>query len=573
MADINTLYTLWKEKAADDPDLQKELSEIAGDSEGISDRFYRNLEFGTGGLRGVLGAGTNRMNIYTVRQTTQGFAEYVKEAFPKSPSVAISYDSRNKSELFAKESARVLAGNGIKVHLYRELMPTPMLSFAVRELSCSAGIMITASHNPAKYNGYKVYGSDGCQLTLDAAEIVLAKIAKTDIFEGVKLADWNSSLSGGDINYISDDVCEHYYECVKAQSIHPDICKDSGLKIVYTPLNGTGNKPVRTILSRIGISSVTVVPEQEYPDGNFTTCPFPNPEIKEALAKGLELCKKVSPDLLLATDPDCDRVGIAVPGDSGYVLFSGNEVGAMLLEYICSERTKLGTMPEEPIVVKTIVTTDLVKAIAKEYGAHVIDVLTGFKFIGEQIGFLESQNEEERYVFGFEESYGYLAGTYVRDKDAVVASMLICEMAAYYRSKGISLLEAREKMYKKYGIYCHKQNSFTCEGESGMERMSEIMANLRSTPPVTIGGLSVMRIDDYKQSFSIAPETGAKTVLTLPKSDVIAYMLPDNASVIIRPSGTEPKIKVYFTTTGKNRAEAEALQVKLADDFKAVIGF
>ncbi|MDR0904095.1 MAG: phospho-sugar mutase, partial [Ruminococcus sp.] len=426
MADINTLYTLWKEKAADDPDLQKELTEIKDDTDGISDRFYRNLEFGTGGLRGVIGAGTNRMNIYTVRQTTQGFAEYVKEAFPKSPSVAISYDSRNKSELFARESARVLAGNGIKVHLYRELMPTPMLSFAVRELSCSAGIMITASHNPAKYNGYKVYGSDGCQLTLDAAEIVLAKIAKTDMFDGVKLADFSGAVSKGDINYISDEVCEHYYECVKKQSIHPDICKDSGLKIVYTPLNGTGNKPVRTILSRIGIASVTVVPEQEYPDGNFTTCPFPNPEIKEALAKGLELCKKVSPDLLLATDPDCDRVGIAVPGDAGYVLFSGNEVGAMLLEYICAERTKLGTMPEDPIVVKTIVTTDLVKAIANEYGAKVIDVLTGFKFIGEQIGFLESQGEADRYVFGFEESYGYLAGSYVRDKDAVVASMLIC---------------------------------------------------------------------------------------------------------------------------------------------------
>ncbi|MDR0974910.1 MAG: phospho-sugar mutase [Ruminococcus sp.] len=573
MADVNALYTLWKDKATDDPDLQKELTDISNDSEGISDRFYRALEFGTGGLRGVIGAGTNRMNIYTVRQTTQGFAEYIKEAFPKNPSVAISYDSRNKSDLFAKESARVLAGNGIKVHLYRELMPTPMLSFAVRELSCSAGIMITASHNPAKYNGYKVYGSDGCQLTLDAAEVVLAKIAKTDIFDGVKLSDFTAAVSNGEINYISEEVCEHYYECVKKQSIHPGICKDSGLKIVYTPLNGTGNKPVRTILSRIGISSVTVVPEQEFPDGNFTTCPFPNPEIKEALAKGLELCKSVSPDLLLATDPDCDRVGIAVPGPNGYVLFSGNEVGAMLLEYICAERTKLGTMPEEPIAVKTIVTTDLVRAIAKEYGVEVIDVLTGFKFIGEQIGFLESQNEEDRYVFGFEESYGYLAGTYVRDKDAVVASMLICEMTAFYKSKGITLLEAREKMYKKYGIYFHTQNSFTCEGESGMERMSEIMAELRAKPPVTIGGLNVIRIDDYKQSFSLVPETGAKTVLTLPKSDVIAFNLTDNASVIIRPSGTEPKIKVYFTTTGNLRSEAEALQAKLAEDFKAVIGF
>jgi phosphoglucomutase len=573
MADVNALYEIWKEKAVDDTDLKIELEAIKNDAEGISDRFYRTLEFGTGGLRGVIGAGTNRMNIYTVRQTTQGFAEYIKEAFPNNPSVAISYDSRNKSELFARESARVLAGNGIKAHLYRELMPTPMLSFAVRELSCSAGIMVTASHNPAKYNGYKVYGSDGCQLTLDAAEIVLDKMAKIDIFDGVTVTGFDSAVSNGLINYISNDVCEKYYKCVQAQSIHPDICKDSGIKVVYTPLNGTGNKPVRTILSRIGIDSVTVVPEQEFPDGNFTTCPFPNPEIREALAYGLELCKTVKPDLLLATDPDSDRVGIAVPSQSGYVTFSGNEVGAMLFEYICSERTKLGTMPEEPIVVKTIVTTDLVRAIAEKYGVEVIEVLTGFKFIGEQIGFLEDNKEEDRYVFGFEESYGYLAGTYVRDKDAVVASMLICEMTAYYKSKGISLIEARDSMYKKYGMYCHTQSSFVCEGESGMERMSEIMATLRSTPPTAIGGQKVIKIDDYKQSSSVNSETGVKTALTLPKSDVIAYSLSDSASVIIRPSGTEPKIKVYYTTKGETRSEAEALQKKLAEDFKTIIGF
>jgi phosphoglucomutase len=573
MADVNALYKIWKEKAVDDADLKTELEAIKDDAEGISDRFYRTLEFGTGGLRGVLGAGTNRMNIYTVRQTTQGFAEYIKEAFPNNPSVAISYDSRNKSELFAKESARVLAGNGIKAHLYRELMPTPMLSFAVRELACSAGIMITASHNPAKYNGYKVYGSDGCQLTLDAAEIVLDKMAKIDIFDGVTVTGFDSAVSNGLINFISNDVCEKYYKCVQAQSIHPDICKDSGIKVVYTPLNGTGNKPVRTILSRIGIDSVTVVPEQEFPDGNFTTCPFPNPEIKEALAKGLELCKSVNPDLLLATDPDCDRVGIAVPSQNGYVTFSGNEVGAMLFEYICSERTKLGTMPEEPIVVKTIVTTDIVKAIAEKYGVEVINVLTGFKFIGEQIGFLEDNKEEDRYVFGFEESYGYLAGTYVRDKDAVVASMLICEMTAYYKSKGISLIEARESMYKKYGMYYHTQSSFVCEGASGMERMSEIMATLRSTPPEAIGGQTVTKIEDYKQSSSVNTETGVKTALTLPKSDVIAYSLPNSASVIIRPSGTEPKIKVYYTTKGETRSEAEALQKNLAEDFKTIIGF
>jgi phosphoglucomutase len=573
MADVNTLYGIWKEKAVDDADLKTELEAVKDDAEGISDRFYRTLEFGTGGLRGVLGAGTNRMNIYTVRQTTQGFAEYIKEAFPNNPSVAISYDSRNKSELFAKESARVLAGNGIKAHLYRELMPTPMLSFAVRELSCSAGIMITASHNPAKYNGYKVYGSDGCQLTLDAAEIVLDKMAKIDIFDGVTVTGFDTAVSNGLISYISNDVCEKYYKCVQAQSIHPDICKDSGIKVVYTPLNGTGNKPVRTILSRIGIDSVTVVPEQEFPDGNFTTCPFPNPEIREALAYGLELCKTVKPDLLLATDPDCDRVGIAVPSQNGYVTFTGNEVGAMLFDYICSERTKLNNMPEEPIVVKTIVTTDLVRAIAEKYSVEVIEVLTGFKFIGEQIGFLEDNKEEDRYVFGFEESYGYLAGTYVRDKDAVVASMLICEMTAYYKSKGITLLEARETMYKKYGMYYHTQSSFVCEGETGMERMSEIMTGLRSNPPATIGGQTVIKIDDYKQSSSVNTETGVKKALTLPKSDVIAYSLPNSASVIIRPSGTEPKIKVYYTTKAETRAQAEALQKELAEDFKAIIGF
>ena len=447
------LYSLWCEKAVDDPDLQTELKSIAGDSDAITDRFYRDLEFGTGGLRGVIGAGSYRMNIYTVRRATQGLADYVNEAFTVNPSVAIAYDSRIKSDVFAKEAAAVLAANGIKVYIYPELMPTPMLSFAVRELKCSAGIVVTASHNPAKYNGYKVYGSDGCQLTLNAAEIVLSNINKVPMFDGAKVIPFEKGLDDGTIEYISRDVITAYIDKVSEQGIHTDLCATSGLKVVYTPLNGTGNKPVRMILKKIGITDVTVVPEQEYPNGNFTTCPFPNPEIKEALALGLKLCETVKPDLLLATDPDADRVGIAVPDSDGeYVLFTGNEVGAMLLEYICSERTKLGTMPENPVAVKTIVTTDITKAIAKEYGVKIIEVLTGFKFIGEQIGFLEDKGEEDRYVFGFEESYGYLAGSYVRDKDAVVASMLICEMAAFYRTKGISLLQARENMYKKYGV-------------------------------------------------------------------------------------------------------------------------
>lgn len=568
------LYSLWCEKAVDDPDLQTELKSIANDDEAITDRFYRDLEFGTGGLRGVIGAGAYRMNIYTVRRATQGLADYVREAFPTNPSVAIAYDSRIKSDVFAKEAAAVLAANGIKVYIYNELMPTPMLSFAVRELKCSAGIVITASHNPAKYNGYKVYGSDGCQLTLNAAEIVLKNINNVPMFDGAKIISFEKGLEDGIIEYIKQEVITAYINKVAEQGVHTDLCAASGLKVVYTPLNGTGNKPVRMILNKIGINDVTVVPEQEYPNGNFTTCPFPNPEIKEALALGLKLCETVKPDLLLATDPDADRVGIAVPdSDGSYVLFTGNEVGAMLLEYICAERTKLGTMPENPVAVKTIVTTDIAKAIANEYGVKLIDVLTGFKFIGEQIGFLEDNGEENRYIFGFEESYGYLAGSYVRDKDAVVASMLICEMAAFYRTKGISLIQARDAMYKKYGVYTHTQNSFTCEGASGMQKMKELMAMLRKDTPKEIGGLPVIRFDDYLASTSVDCKTGDKTMLTLPKSDVLTFALEGNASVIIRPSGTEPKIKAYYTTTGATKSDADALEAKLSAAFKTILGF
>ena len=573
MMNEKELYELWCENAVDDPDLQTELKSIAGDDEAIKDRFYRDLEFGTGGLRGVIGAGAYRMNIYTIRRATQGLADYVNDEFKNNPSVAIAYDSRIKSDVFAKTAASVLAANGIKAYIYPELMPTPMLSFAVRELKCSAGIVVTASHNPAKYNGYKVYGSDGCQLTLGAAEIVLNNINNVPMFGGAKYIDFKEGIASGSIEYIGQKVIENYLDNVAKQGIHTELCASSGLKVVYTPLNGAGNKPVRAILDKIGIKDVTVVPEQEYPNGNFTTCPFPNPEIKEALALGLKLCETVKPDLLLATDPDCDRVGIAVPSDNGYVLFSGNEVGAMLLEYICSERTKLGTMPENPIAVKTIVTTDIAQKIAAEYNVKMIDVLTGFKFIGEQIGFLEDKGEENRYIFGFEESYGYLAGSYVRDKDAVVASMLICEMAAFYRTKGISLIQARENMYAKYGVYKHSQQSFTCEGASGMERMKEIMTSLRTDTPKEIGGLKVTRFDDYMASISVDTASGSQTMITLPKSDVLTFVLTGGASVVIRPSGTEPKIKAYYTTTGKTQAEAAALEEKIADDFKNVLGF
>lgn len=565
------LYQSWRKNAVDDPDLQSELSAIENDAEAIQDRFYRDLAFGTGGLRGVIGAGTNRMNIYTVRKATQGLANYVKEAFSE-PSVAISYDSRIKSTDFAKAAAEVLAANGVKVHIYTELKPTPMLSFAVRALHCSAGIMVTASHNPAKYNGYKAYGSDGCQMTIDAADAVLAKINALDIFNDVKHMPFDEALAAGMISYIGDDVIEDYFRNVLAQGINTDLCAKSGLKIVYTPLNGTGNKPVRTILNRIGIQEVTVVKEQENPDGNFTTCPYPNPEIREALQLGLQYCDQVKPDLLLATDPDADRVGIAVPdGKGGYALFSGNEVGALLLEYICEQRIQKGTMPKHPVAVKTIVTTDIVEAICKAYGVELIEVLTGFKFIGEQIGFLEAKGEEDRYIFGFEESYGYLAGSYVRDKDAVVASMLICEMAAYYRTKGISMMQARENLYQKYGVYVHAQHSFTFEGESGMIRMQNIMEHLRTHRPEQIDNLKVIQFADYEKQVSIDLTTGTETAITLPQSNVLSFTLEQGAKVIIRPSGTEPKIKAYYTTTAATEAEAAAKKDELDAAFSSIM--
>lgn len=560
------LYSLWCDNAKADSDLIAELESISNDDEAIKDRFYRDLEFGTGGLRGVIGAGTNRMNIYTVKRATQGFADYLNQEY-ENPSVAVSYDSRIKSDVFSKAAAEVLAANGIKVHIYSELMPTPCLSFAVRQLNCQGGIMVTASHNPAKYNGYKVYGDDGCQITLRGAEIILEKINSLDIFNDVKSADFDEEVAKGNICYIGSDVIEEFYKNVLAEGINTDLCASSGLKVVYTPLNGTGNKPVREILKRIGITDVTVVKEQENPDGNFTTCPYPNPEIREALEVGLRYCNEVKPDLLLATDPDCDRVGIAVPDGDGYALFSGNEVGAMLLEYIASQRIEKGTMPKNPIAVKTIVTTDIVNSIGQEYGVEIIDVLTGFKFIGEQIGLLEKNGETNRYIFGFEESYGYLSGSYVRDKDAVNASMLICEMAAYYRTKGISLLQARENMYKKYGMFYQTLYSFTFEGESGMKKMDSIMTSLRENPPKAIADIPVVRFDDYKASTSQNIASGEVTEITLPKSNVLAFFLEGGSKVIVRPSGTEPKIKTYLTAKQPTRAEAEALEKKLHDDF------
>lgn len=567
--DTKQLYQLWLDNAKADPDLKAELEKIAGNDEEISDRFYRELEFGTGGLRGVIGAGTNRMNIYTVNKATQGLASYIKNHGGKS--VAISYDSRIKSDYFAKSAAEVFAGNGIKVNIYSELMPTPMLSWAVRALKCDAGVMVTASHNPAKYNGYKVYGSDGCQVTIEAADEILGYINKTDVFTGVKTADFDESVKSGLISYIGDDIIDAYMKEVRKQSLHPEVCESAGLKVVYTPLNGTGNKPVRRILKEIGIKDVVIVPEQENPDGTFSTCPYPNPEIREALELGLRLCEKEKPDLLLATDPDCDRVGIAVPDGEGYALFSGNEVGSMLLEYVARERKALGKMPEAPLAVKTIVTTDITAKIAKKYGVELVEVLTGFKFIGEQIGFLEKKGQQDRYIFGFEESYGYLAGGYVRDKDAVVASMLICEMAAFYRAQGKSLIQVRKEMYEEYGFYCNKLDTFTFEGASGMQKMNDIMDKMRTDYPKSVAGFKVIGMADYRASEKTDLVSGAKEKITLPKSNVISLYLEGGNKAIVRPSGTEPKLKVYYTAVCPTMAEAEALQKKMSAEFAELV--
>ncbi len=570
--DTVSLYNEWLEKAIDDADLKAELLGISGKAAEIDDRFYKELEFGTGGLRGVIGAGTNRMNIYTVAKATQGFAEYILSS-SKNPSVAISYDSRIKSDLFAKTAARVFAGNGIKVYIYKKLMSTPMLSFAVRTLNCSAGVMVTASHNPAKYNGYKAYGADGCQLDLDASRAVLDIINRVDAFKNVKYADFDESLKNGDISYISDDVINSFLNTVKAESVRPDVCKKAQLKIIYTPLNGTGNEPVRAILKMVGINDVTVVPEQEKPDGMFPTAPYPNPEIRQAFDCALKLAATVKPDILLATDPDCDRVGIAVKDGDDYRLMTGNQVGVLLLDYIINSRRENGTLPEKPAAVKTIVTTTLTDKIAKDGGCEVFNVLTGFKFIGGVITELEKKNEENRYIFGFEESYGYLSGCYVRDKDAVDASMLICEMASYYKLQGLSLLDVMEGIYRKYGFYCNLQVSFTCEGESGMERMQGIMNTLREQPPVKLGGKDVTVFSDYLAGTHKDMANCKTTDTNLPQSNVLAFSLSDGSSVTVRPSGTEPKIKVYIEAVSKDKNSAEKHAELLVEEFKKVIGF
>ncbi len=568
---INEQYKLWCEKATIDADLVDELKSIEGNEEAISDAFYKDLEFGTGGLRGVIGAGTNRMNVYTVGKATQGLAAYVNSV-TKNGKVAIAYDSRIKSDVFARDAAAILAANGIKVYIYSELMPTPMLSFAVRHLKCDAGIVVTASHNPAKYNGYKAYGNDGCQLGLEAADYVLSIMNSVDIFEGVKRVDFDAALAEGKIEYIGQDVIDAYLSAVEDRRVNRDLDMSS-LNVVYTPLHGSGNKPVRAILSRIGATNVTVVPEQELPNGNFPTAPYPNPEIRQAFECALNLAETVKPDLLLATDPDADRVGIAVPKNGEYRLFSGNEVGALLLEYILKCRKANGTLPKNPVAVKTIVTSDVCCRIAEDYDCELRDVLTGFKFIGEQIALLEADSQEERYIFGFEESYGYLAGTYVRDKDAVIASMLICEMVAYYKSLGKNLIDVLDELYSKYGYYYCSQKSFTCEGQAGMKQIADIMERLANNPPAEIGGLKVARFDNLNKAESLDIASGKISAISLPKSNVLGFYLADGSSLIVRPSGTEPKIKLYLSAVGATDAEAIAERETLEAAGTKLLGF
>ena len=553
--DTNELYKLWLEKAVDDPDLTSELRGLdpEKDADAVFDRFYRDLEFGTGGLRGVIGAGTNRLNIYVIRRATRGLCDYLKAAgLPLS--VAIGYDSRIKSDLFAREAARVIAGCGLTAYLYPRLEPTPALSWAVRYYKTGAGICVTASHNPAKYNGYKVYGPDGCQITLEAAAAVLERINAREMFPEEVLPTLEEGLASGNIRYIGEDCLEAFLDAVQGQSLTEG---KQALKVVYTPLNGAGLECVTKILNRIGVEDVTVVPQQEKPDGHFPTCPYPNPEIREAMELGLRLCREVKPDLLLGTDPDCDRMGVAVPQGDDYRLISGNEMGVLLLDYICRKRLENGTMPENPVAVTTIVSTDMADAVAKEYGVELRRVLTGFKFIGEQIAMLEAEGHPERYILGFEESYGYLSGTHVRDKDAVNASMLCCEMTAWYRAQGKTLAQAMDDLYAKHGCYYNDLASFTFEGADGMAKMAAIMDTLRLNPPKQLAGEPVVSTVDYS-----GEGTG------LPRSNVLQFQSA-SGKLLVRPSGTEPKIKLYLSGRAETMDRAKQLCRRVLEETKA----
>ena len=554
---IKRKYNEWRKNAVADKDLIEELEEMYADESKIEDAFYKDLTFGTGGLRGIIGAGTNRMNIYTVGKATQGYCDYLRDKYDGLISVAISYDSRIKSSLFASVAAEIFAANGIKVYIYSELMPTPCLSFAVRQLGCKGGVMITASHNPAKYNGYKVYGSDGCQITDIAAGKIQAQIQKVNMFSDIKSVSFEKALKSGLAEYISESVIRDYINAVLSESVSLPNELDKNIKIVYTPLNGSGRKPVIRALEESGFTNIIEVLEQAEPDGNFPTCPYPNPENSEAMHLALENAKKFKADLVLATDPDCDRVGIAIRYNGDYVLLSGNEVGILLFDYICSSRIRNGKMPANPIAVKTIVTTSLAEKVADTYGVELINVLTGFKYIGEQIGLLEKKGEYQRYIFGFEESYGYLSGTYVRDKDGVNASVLIAEMVAFYRRQNLTLVDKLRLLYKQYGYSINSLFTYDFEGVQGKNRIESIMSFLRQ-------GKKQLPDDVWVIDYA----SGQKG---LPKSNVIEYK-SKNFSFIVRPSGTEPKLKIYIGVTADNVEAAEEFTNKLKFKFENSIG-
>ena len=570
MNDIHALYALWRQKATE-PEVAAELAAVEGNEDEILDRFWQDLAFGTGGLRGVLGAGTNRMNVYTVGKATQGLADYLNSEY-KAPSVAIGYDSRINSDKFARIAAEVLAANGIKVYLFAELMPTPIVAYAVKELGCSSGIIITASHNPSKYNGYKCYDARGYQMTDAAAAKTLEYINAIDIFEGVHRMDFEQAKALGIINILPDSFLDKYFALVKDCAVEPDAAKDSGLSVIYTPLNGTGNKPVRRILKEIGLTDVTVVPSQELPDGHFPTCPFPNPEIKDAFNEALKVAENNPADLLLATDPDCDRVGIAVNVGGEYRLMTGNDVGCLLTDYILSRRQARGALPANPVVVKSIVSSDMAAAIAENYGAGMENVLTGFKYIGERMTELEAAGEADRFQLGFEESYGYLTGMHTRDKDAVNASMLICEMAAYYKKQGKTLIDVMQELSARFGCWKNSLFNFYFEGADGMVKMTGMMEALRADYPGTLGGRPVAVVTDYKTSKEYDHVTGEERAVTLPKSNVIMLRTDNGDKIIVRPAGTEPKIKIYTMVQGKTEADAAAQTDRYAKDATALLG-
>lgn len=570
MNDINALYSLWREKATEEEVLQ-ELISVEGDEKEILDRFWQNLAFGTGGLRGVIGAGTNRMNIYTVSQATQGLSNYLNEAF-KNPSVAVGYDSRINSDKFARAAASVLAANGIKVYIFKELMPTPIVAYAVKELSCSSGIVITASHNPSKYNGYKCYDERGYQMTDEAAKRTLDYINKCDIFEDVKTCDFERAVEEGAIEYIEDSFLDKYFDLVLSRSINPETAENTDLSVIYTPLNGTGNKPVRKVLSLMGIKDVTVVPVQENPDGRFPTCSYPNPEIRDAFNEALKLAEEKKADLLLATDPDCDRVGIAVLTDGEYKLLTGNDVGCLLVDYILSQKKAQGRLSEKPVIIKSIVSSDLATMVAESHGAEMKNVLTGFKYIGELMTVLEENGEADRFELGFEESYGYLSGMHTKDKDAVNAAMLICEMAAYYKSQGKTLCDVMAQLHNRFGFWNNSLFNFAFEGADGMQKMLSMMDGLRTDAPETLGGKTVAAVEDYKTGVALDVKSGKTTKLDFPSSNVIILVLENKDKVIIRPSGTEPKIKIYTMTQGKDEAAASAQTEIYKKDIMSVLG-